>query len=305
MDQNLLFATNSNPDLVDEIVKLTGLRLANYRLGRFADGEVSLHLDSPVALKVAFVLGSFYPPAENLIELMTLVNTLHINGVAKIVAIIPYFGYGKSDRLDRPNIPVNARLFVQALEMAGVDQFITLDLHSQIISRYFTTSHLELSAMNLFAKHLESRGLTELTVVTPDQGGIERATAYAKDLGKNDIVVIEKHRPADDETEVVKINGDVKDKNVILVDDMVQTGRTLLTAAAALKQEGAADIYVAATHFVYSAGALELLNNDPNLKKIFITNSIPAPIGIGLPPKFEVLPIQILLAYAIKPLLIS
>jgi len=305
VDQNLLFATNSNPDLVDEIVRLTGLRLANYRLGRFADGEVSLHLDSPVALKVAFALGSFFPPAENLIELLTLVNTLHINGVAKVVAVIPYMGYGKSDRLDHPSIPVNARLFVQALEMAGVDQFITLDLHSQIISRYFRTTHLELSAMNLFAKRIETLGLTDLTVVTPDQGGIDRATSYAKDLGKNDIVVIEKHRPADDETEVVKINGDVAGKNLIIIDDMIQTGKTIQTAAAALKQAGADDIYTAVTHFVYSAGALETLNNDVNFKKIFITNSIPVPAGVKLSEKFEVLPTQEILAYAIKPLLTS
>lgn len=303
MDQNLLFATNSNPDLVEEIQKLTGLTLANYRLGRFADGEVSLHLDSPVALKVAFVLGSFYPPAENLIELLTLINTLHINGAAKVVVVIPYLGYGKSDRLDRPSIPVNARLFVQALEMAGADQFITLNLHSQLISRYFRNPHLELSAMDLFAKRLSSLGLTDLTVVTPDQGGIERATVYAKDLGKHDIIVIEKHRPADDETEVVKVNGDVSGKNVILVDDMVQTGKTLITAAAALKQNGAGDIYVAVTHFVYSAGALELLANDNNFKKIFITNSIPTPERTPLPEKFEIVPIQNIIAYAIKPLL--
>lgn len=305
MDQNLLFATNSNPDLVEEIRKQTGLTLANYRLGRFADGEISLHLDSPVALKVAFVLGSFYPPAENLIELLTLINTLHINGVAKVVAIIPYLGYGKSDRLDRPNIPVNARLFIQALEMAGGDQFITLDLHSQLISRYFRVPHQELSAMSLFAKHLASLGLTDLTIVTPDQGGIERATAYAANLGKKDIVVIEKHRPADDETEVVKINGAVAGKNIILIDDMVQTGKTLFTAAAALKQQGALDIYTAVTHFIYSADSLELFARDPNFKKTFITNSIPFPKDQTPPPKFEILPIQEILSSAIKPLLIS
>jgi len=303
VDQNLLFATNSNDDLVEEIRKLTGLTLANYRLSRFADGEISLHLDSPVALKVAFVLGSFYPPSDNLLELLTLINTLHINGVAKIIAVIPYMGYGKSDRLDRPNIPVNARLLIQALELAGVDQFITLNLHSQLISRYFVVPHQELSAMDLFAKHLESIGLTDLTVVTPDQGGIERATAYAKDLGKNDIVVIEKHRPADDETEVVKITGDVAGKKVIIVDDMIQTGKTLITAAAALKQNGAAEVYAAVTHFIYSAGAMEPLTNDGNFKKIFITNSIPVPTEVKLSEKFEVLPIQGLLANAIKPLL--
>jgi len=303
VDQNLLFATNSNQDLVEEIRKLTGLTLANYRLGRFADGEISLRLDSPVALKIAFVIGSFYPPAENLLELLTLINTLHINGVAKIVAIIPYLGYGKSDRLDRPNIPVNARLFIQALEMAGADQFITLDLHSPHLSRYFRVPHQELTAVNLFAKHLQLLGLTNLTVATPDQGGFERATTYAKDLGMNDVVVIEKYRPADDETKVVKINGDVSGKNVILIDDMIQTGKTLLTAASALKQNGAADIYIAATHFVYSAGALEALTNDSNIKKIFITNSIPVPTEVKLSEKITVLPIENLLADAIKPLL--
>ncbi|HLE49946.1 MAG TPA: ribose-phosphate pyrophosphokinase-like domain-containing protein, partial [Patescibacteria group bacterium] len=159
MDHNLLFATNSNPDLVAALCELTGLHPAKYRLGRFADGEISLHLDEPVALKVAFVLGSDYPPTDNLIELLTLINTLHINGVARIVAVIPYMGYGKSDRLDRPNISVNARLVIQTLELAGADQFITLNLHSQLINRYFRVPHQDLSAMPLFAEKLTAAGL--------------------------------------------------------------------------------------------------------------------------------------------------
>lgn len=303
MPDNLLFATSSNPDLVDDIVKNTGLTLAKYRLGRFADGEISLHLDEPVALKVAFVLGSFYPPAENLLELMTIINTLRINGAAKIVAIIPYLGYGKSDRLDRPNIPVNARLFIQSLELAGADQFITLNLHSHLINRYFRVPHTTLSFMASFAKHLQGLGLGKLTVVTPDQGGIERASEYAKTLGLSDIVVVEKHRPADDETEVVKIEGDVANRDLVIVDDMVQTGKTLMTAAAQLKKMGAKDIYVVATHFVYSARALGPLTADANIKKIFITNSIPVPTEIKLTDKFEVLPVQPLFSEAIKPLL--
>lgn len=306
MDQNLLFATNSNPDLVAKICELTGLSPAKYRLGRFADGEVSLHLDEPVALKVAFVLGSCYPPADHLLELLTLINTLHINGVAKVVAVIPYLGYGKSDRLDRPDIPVNARLVIECLEVAGADQFVTLNLHSQLINRYFRVPHhQELSAMALFAAALKEDGLANLTVVAPDQGGIDRAGEYAKAIGQNDIVVIEKHRPADDQTEVVKITGEVTSKDVILIDDMVQTGKTLMTAAAALKKQAARDIYVAATHFVYSANALEPLTNDANIKKIYLTNTIPVPAGITLPEKFKLLPIEPLLAEAIKPLLVN
>jgi|CXWL01.1.fsa_nt_gi ribose-phosphate pyrophosphokinase len=305
MDQNLFFATNSNPDLVAKICELTGLHLAKYRLGRFADGEVSLHLDEPVALKVAFVLGSFCPPAENLIELLTLINTLHINGVAKIVAIIPYLGYGKSDRLDRPNIPVNARLFIETLEVAGADQFITVNLHSQLMNRYFRVPHLELSAMGLFAETFKQASLTDLTVVAPDQGGIDRASEYARAIGQNDIVVIEKHRPTDDQTEVVKVNGDVKGKNVILVDDIIQTGLTLITAAKALKDLGAHDIYLAATHFVYSAGALDRFLTDNNIKQIYTTNSIPFPSEITLPDKLKIVPIEPLLAEVIKPLLTS
>jgi len=303
VDHNLLFATNSNPDLVAALCELTGLHPAKYRLGRFADGEISLHLDEPVALKVAFVLGSDYPPTDNLVELLTLINTLHINGVAKIVAVIPYMGYGKSDRLDRPDIPVNARLTIDCLETAGADQFITLNLHSQLINRYFRVPHQDLSAMPLFAEKLTAAGLGNLTVVAPDQGGIDRANDYAKAVGQNDIVVIEKHRPADDQTEVVKISGPVEGRNLILIDDMVQTGLTLMTAAAALKKQGARDIYVAATHFVYSAHALDPLNQDGNIKKIYLTNTIPVPEGITLPEKFVVLPIESLLAEAIKPLL--
>lgn len=301
--QNLLFATESNQNLIDQISELTGLRLARYRLGRFADGEVSLHLDEPVALKVAFVLGSFSPPAENLIELLTLVNTLHINGVARVVAVIPYVGYGKSDRLDRPNIPVNVRLFIECLETAGVDQFVTVNLHSQLISRYFRVPQITLSAMPLFAEKLKTDGLANLTVVAPDQGGIERASEYAKAVGQADIIVVEKHRPADDQTEVIKVEGVVAGRDLIMVDDMVQTGKTLTTAATELKKMGAKDIYVAATHFVYSAGALDPLGNDANIKKIYISNTIPAPEGVALSEKFTVLPIEPLLAAALKPLL--
>ncbi len=303
MDQNLLFAATSGQHLVGKLCELTGLHQAKYRLGRFADGEISLHLDEPVALKVAFVLGSFFPPADNLVELLTLINTLHINGVAKVVAVIPYMGYGKSDRLDRPDIPVNARLVIDCLETAGVDQFITLNLHSQLINRYFRVPHHDLSAMSLFAEKLKADGLGGLTVVAPDQGGIDRASDYAKASGQNDIVVIEKHRPADDQTEVVKISGVIEGRDLILIDDMVQTGRTLMTAAAALKKQGARDIYVAATHFVYSANALGPLNADVNIKKIYLTNTIPVPEGITLPEKFVVLPVEPLLAEAIKPLL--
>ncbi len=304
MDQNLFFATNSNPDLVAGICEQTGLHLAKYRLGRFADGEISLHLDEPVALKVAFVLGGFYPPADNLVELLTLINTLHINGAAKVVVVIPYLGYGKSDRLDRPNIPVNARLFIDTLELAGADQFITLNLHSQLINRYFRRPHTELSAVNLFAQSLKQAGLANLTVVTPDQGGIERAAEYAKAIGQSDIVVIEKHRPADDQTEVVKVSGEVAGKNLIIVDDMIQTGLTLMTAAKALKNLGAGDINIAATHFVYSGQALNLFIGNDHIKQIFTTNSIPFPPETALPDKLKILSIEPLLAEAIKPILV-
>lgn len=300
MDHNLLFATNSNSNLIGQITAQTGLRQAKYRLGRFADGEISFHLDEPVALKVAFVLGSFYPPAENLLELLTVINTLRINGTAKIIAIIPYLGYGKSDRLDRPNISVNARLLIETLELAGVDQFITLDLHSQLIARYFRVPLIHLSAMSLFASHLQKSGLGNLIPVTPDRGGIDRASEYAKTANQNDIVIVENHRPHDDEAEVTKIIGDVKGKNVVIIDDMVQTGRTIVTAATELKKSGAQDIYVVTTHFVYSANALEPLSKDTNIKKIFVTNSIPTPPGINLSDKFEILPIEPLLVSAIK-----
>ena len=157
--------------------------------------------------------------------------------------------------------------------------------------------------MPLFAGKFKVDGLTGLAVVAPDQGGIDRASDYAKAVGQNDIVVIEKHRPADDQTEVVKISGPVEGRDLVLIDDMVQTGRTLMTAAAALKKQGAKDIYVAASHFVYSARALEPITTDANIKKIYITNSIPVPTEVTLPEKFAVLPIEPLLAEAIKPLL--
>ncbi len=301
MGQNILFATNSNPDLALSLATRTGLPLGNRYLGRYADGEVAIHLETDCKNKTIYVLGSTNPPAENLIELFSLINTVRISGAAKVIAVIPYFGYGKSDHTNRPNFPVNARLFAVFLKEAGVDQVISVNLHSDAVAGYFKIPLTHLSTMHLLAAYYRRQKIADLAVATPDFGGVTRARDFASVLSLPDIIIVEKHRPSDDTAQVLKVTGSIKGRNIILADDMIQTGNTLISTADALKKLGAKDIYVAATHLVYSGPAVKNLSKAENIEKIVVTNSITKPKGLILPSKFHIEKLDSLLAAAIKP----
>ncbi len=193
MTEGLLFSTSGSEHLVEPVLQKASLRPALYRLGNFVDGEIMFYLDEPVKDKACFVLGHTSALAENLLRLLTIINTLRIHGAKPITAVIPYFGYGRSDKA-KPGQPVNARLFAGFLKQAGADKVICLDLHSQLVEDYLTMPVTHLSAIPLMAEELQPTLTSDFGVASPDKGGVNRAKEFARNLGIKHIIEITKSR---------------------------------------------------------------------------------------------------------------
>lgn len=283
-----LFATHSNPLLPQEIIKKSNkLIRGKCKISHYKDGEILVHLDEKVKDKKVFVLGSTYPPAENVLELIILINTLKENGAKEIVVLIPYFGYGKQDRIKYSGDAMSAKLMAEIIQLAGAKEIIALDLHSQLVKKYFANI-INLNANQLLSSYFADINKEEYVVVAPDMGGVTRAKKFAKELGIKNVAIIEKSRPKIDESKVVKMTGKVKDKNCVIVDDLSQTGGTLIKGAKYLKTKGAKDVYVVLTHLVATGPVIKNLGKDRNIKKIVTTNSIDLPKKIYKSKKFEV-----------------
>lgn len=289
---NLLFTTSSNPNLAKSLIRKAHFRLGKYQLGKFVDQEIRLELKEKVSGKKVYALGSSLPPAENLLELLILINTLKINGAKKITAIIPYFGYSRSDHQYLPGTPINAKLMAQLIETAGAKKIITLNLHGKT-EDFFRIPITHLNAMPLLASYAKKLKIKNLAVACPDKGGMPLAKEFAEVLNINEIIASEKRHPTPGQTKIIKIFGDPKDKNIILVDDMIQSGGTIARAAQAMKKLGAKDIYVAVAHLVPTGPALKILGSEKSIKQIIITNTIPLK---NLPNKVKVVDISNLIA---------
>jgi ribose-phosphate pyrophosphokinase len=300
MPEGLLFSTSASPHLVTTILSQTPLRPAQYRLGSFVDGEIMIYLDEPVKGLVCFVLGHTSAPAENLLRMLTIVNTLKINGAKAVIPIIPYFGYSRSDK-DRPLQPINARLFAGYLKQAGASEVICLNLHSKLVEEYFTVPLVHLSALSIFADYFLDLDIPNLAIATPDMGGTARAEELAKIMGTIDIINIRKSRPSDSTAEIRSVDGDVEGKNILIVDDMVETGHTLMEAAKALRQRGARKIFVAVTHCVYPAKGIEVITKTSLFTKVLISNSLVN--HIKLPSNVSIIDIGPLFSKAVNSVL--
>ncbi len=297
MAEALFFSTSAGAYLADDILtKIPTLNTGKCRQGHFVDGEVMFYLDEPVKGRACVILGHTGPPAENLLEMFTIINTLKINGAKKIISVIPYFGYARSDR-DKPLQPINSRLFAGFLKQAGVSRVVCLDLHSRLNAKYISVPLTHLSALPLMADYYANQKIGNLAIATPDHGGIDRANLFAKQMGINKIVVIEKYRPTDTTAISLNITGEVNNKNVIVVDDMIETGHTLLSAAKLLKAKGAKNLYAAVTHCIYQSKGINLLSSTSLYKKILISNSQEP--KTKLPPKVSIINIVPLLSKAI------
>jgi ribose-phosphate pyrophosphokinase len=287
---NFLFSTHSNEELAGEILyKTKKLKKGKCLITHYKDGEILVHVDELVKGKSVYVLGSTFPPAENILELIILINALKANGARKITALIPYFGYGKQDRIKYSGDAMSAKLMVKIIEDAGANAIVALDLHSRQVAGYFRVPIIELNGNKILAEAIKKLKLKNLVVLAPDLGADERSKKFAGELGVRNLAAIEKHRPRVDEAKVTNFTGEVKNKNVVIVDDLSQTGGTLIEVAKFLKVKGAKDIYVALTHLVATGPVVANLRGEKNIKKIFTTNSIVSAKYFRADKKFEVI----------------
>ncbi len=274
MQEKILFTTNTNPDIARKLFKWEVFRKGKASVKRFADQEISILIEEDVEGKEVSVLGSTNPPAENLLELLILINTLKENGAEKVHALIPYWGYAKADRIKPKGATLSAKLMANALELAGVDSVSIVNIHSQIAQDYFKVPFTYLDSIPLLAKDFRDLDLTKVVVVSPDKGGVGRAENFAEVLGTKEVTYVYKNRPQFDEAKITEVNGDVKDKICIIVDDMAQSGGTLIENAKVLKQHGAIKVFIAVAHIVHTGGSIPKFDKDNNIDKVFFTNTI-------------------------------
>ena len=267
-----IFSGGSNPALSEKIAKILDKPLGAVELKRFSDGEIWVKYLENIRGSDVFIIQSTNPPGENLLELLIMVDAAKRASAKRITAVIPYFGYSRQDRKDQPRVSITAKLVANLITVAGADRVMTMDLHAAQIQGFFDIPFDHLYGSSIFTG-LFSELKDNLVVVSPDVGGIKMARSYAKRLHAN-LVVIDKRRPKQNVAEVVKIIGSVEGKDVLLVDDLIDTGGTFVSAVEALKNEGANNIYGAITHPIFSGQAVRRLEGS-QLTKLFVSDTIP------------------------------
>jgi len=298
MDKISVMGGNSNTTLTSEICKLLRVKQGDVLVNRFTDGEIRVKINENVRGKDVFVVQSTcFPTNDNLMELLIMIDALKRASGNRITAVLPYFGYARQDRKDQPRVPITAKLIANLLTRSGASRVLTIDLHAGQIQGFFDIPLDHLYAVNTFVEYFQKKKVEDLVVVSPDVGGIKMARAYAKKLGAG-LAIVDKRRISDKEAEVMNIMGEVKGKNVIIVDDIVATAGSLVEAAAAVKNAGAKDVYAAITHPTLCGPAIERIAAS-QLKELVVTNTIPIEESKAI-DKIQVLSIAPLLANAIK-----
>ncbi len=299
MEERLaIFTGNSNPELSKEISRHLGIKLGDNFVSRFSEGEIRVKINENIRGKDVFVIQSTSPPVnENMMELLIIIDALKRASARRITAVIPYYGYARQDRKDQPRVPITAKLVANLITVAGADRLLTIDLHAGQIQGFFDIPVDHLFAVNEFVNYFLKKKIENLVIVSPDVGGIKMARAYSKRFNA-DLAVVDKRRVNTEETEVMNIMGEVRGKNVVIVDDLVATAGSLVEAVKALREAKAKDIYAAITHPVLSGQALERIDKS-TLKELAVCNTIPVE-NEKRHPKIKVLSVAALLAEAIK-----
>jgi ribose-phosphate pyrophosphokinase len=293
-----IFTGNSNPELAKEICDYLEMPMADVMVATFSEGEIRVKINENVRGKDVFIVQSTCPPVNNnLMELLILIDALRRASAKRITAVLPFFGYARQDRKDQPRVPITAKLVANLLTTAGADRVLTVDLHAGQIQGFFDIPLDHLYSVNVFVSHIHKLKIKDIVVVSPDVGGIKMARGYAKRFDAP-LAIVDKRRISGEDTEAMNILGEIKGKNLIIVDDLVATASSLIEAAAALKKAGAKDIYAAITHPVLSGPALSRIAKS-DIKTLFVTNTIPVDDS-KRHKKIEVLSIAPLLAEAIK-----
>lgn len=294
-----VFAGNANPPLAREICDCLGIGLGRASVRTFSDGEIYLQILENVRGADVFVVQPTCPPVErNLVELLLMIDALKRASADRITAVLPYYGYARQDRKDRPRVPISAKLIASLLERAGATRILALDLHAAQIQGFFDIPVDHLFAAPVMIEYLEKQALPDLTVVSPDAGGVERARAFAKRL-KSPLAIIDKRRLEVNVAEVMHIIGDVAGRNCLVVDDLIDTAGTLVKGVEALLAAGAASVSAVATHGVLSGGAIARIEGS-RLNEVVVSNSIPLREEATRSPRIRSLSVAPLLARAIQ-----
>jgi ribose-phosphate pyrophosphokinase len=269
-----LFSGNANMRLAQSISDSANLKLGTITTQRFADGEVFVQIEENIRTSDAFVIQPTCPPVnDNLMELLIIIDAMKRASVSSITAVMPYYGYARQDRKVSPRTPISAKLVADLLQAAGVNRCVSLDLHAGQIQGFFDVPFDNLYGTDVLVDHLKSVLNTDTVVVSPDAGGVERARAYAKSL-KASMAIIDKRREKPNDSAVMHIIGDVKGKDCVIVDDMVDTAGTLVNCADALMDAGANKVIAAATHGLLSGPAIDRLS-ESEIEELVVTDSIP------------------------------
>ncbi len=296
-----LFAGNAIPELAKSIASRLYTKLGDATVDRFSDGEVHVQINEYVRGCDIFVIQSTCAPTnENLMELLIMIDAMRRASAGRITAVIPYFGYARQDRrLRSARVPITAKVVADLLSSVGVDRVLTVDLHAEQIQGFFDVPVDNCFSSQIFVDDMLSRNLEHPCVVSPDMGGVVRARAIAKLLNNADIAIIDKRRPRPNVSEVMNLIGEVKDRECIIVDDIVDTAGTLCKAAAALKERGAKSVYAYVTHPVLSGPAYENISKSV-IDQMVVSDTIPANEQFLKLKNFKVLTLAPMLAEAIR-----
>ena len=294
-----IFSGTANASLADEICAFLGMLRGQANLTRFSDGEVYVQIQENVrGADVFLVQPTCYPVDQNMIELLLMIDALKRASARRITVVMPYFGYARQDRKDRPRAPISSKLMADLLTTAGANRALMVDLHAPQIQGFFNIPVDHLFASPVLVDHVRNLQLPELTVVSPDAGGVERARFFAKKLDVG-LAIVDKRRTDINVTEVMNVIGDVSGKTCLVLDDIIDTAGTLVKTADALLEAGATKVYACATHPVLSGPAIDRISGS-RLEQVIVTNTIPLTEAGRKEPKIKVLSIAGLIARAIQ-----
>ena len=268
-----IFACTQSTELAGKIARAYGIELGNVIFSRFSDGEFQPSFEESVRGARVFIIGSTHPTSENLMEMLLMIDAAKRASAKHITAVMPYFGWARQDRKDKPRVPIAAKLVANLFETAGATRVITMDLHADQIQGFFEIPVDHLYASTIFVPYIKSLNLENLCVASPDMGGSKRAHSYAKFLN-SDVVICYKQRKKANVIEKMELIGDVEGKNVVLVDDMVDTAGTLVKASEIMKEKGAVSVRAICTHAILRGNAVEKIENSP-MEELIVTDSIP------------------------------
>jgi ribose-phosphate pyrophosphokinase len=292
-----LLVGSGNPALSEEIARSLGVEPAKATITRFADGEIFVRIDENVRGNDVFILQPTNPPAENIMELLLLIDAAKRASAARITCVMPYYGYSRQDRKDQPRVAIGAKLVANMIVTAGANRVVGIDFHQHQLQGFFDIPVDHLYAAPVFVSHYRKKNLHDVVVVAPDVGSAKMARGFAKRLNGS-LAIIDKRRPRPNQSEVVNVVGEVEGRDCILTDDMIDTAGTVAEASRALKNLGANDVYVCATHALLSGPAVERLSNAP-IKEVTVTDTVKISEEKRF-PQLQVLSVGELLAKAIR-----